>query len=121
MSKKRKAIWDKSNGHCWYCGCELGETGWHADHFKPVVRSWDGTMSIPENDTEENKVPACGSCNRMKHRMSIESFRKVIEGFVNSLNRDSTQYKFSKRYGLVQETQQSVTFWFEENGFEGSK
>ena len=116
MSKKRKVIWDKSNGKCWYCGCGLGENGWHADHFKPVIRKVDGTMRAPENDVEENMVPACGSCNRMKGRMSIDSFRKIIEGFVNSLNRDSTQYKFSKRYGLVEETHNEVEFWFEKQG-----
>lgn len=118
MSKKRQAIWDKSNGHCWYCGCELGEKGWHADHFEPIVRNWwTDTCKHPERDNEENKVPACASCNIIKGSVSIESFRGYIEGFMTSLNRDSTQYKFAKRYGLIQETEQPVKFWFEENGF----
>lgn len=29
------------------------------------------------------------------------------------LNRDSTQYKFAKRYGLLEEKEIEVTFWFE--------
>lgn len=119
MNKKRKAIWDKSNGHCWYCGCELGEKGWHADHFEPIKRKWwlsENACEHPERDTEENKVPACASCNMMKSSMPLESFRNVIEGFIKSLNRDSTQYKFAKKYGLIKETEASVTFWFEDNG-----
>ena len=118
MNKKRKAIWDKSNGKCWYCGCELGEKGWHADHFKPVNRKWwesNTSYFNPENDNEENKVPSCASCNIIKSNMSLEAFRSVIENFIKSLNRDSTQYKFAKKYGLLKETEIQVKFWFEEN------
>lgn len=49
----------------------------------------------------------------MKNSLPLESFRAVIAGFVNSLNRDSTQYKFAKRYGLVKETEIEVKFYFE--------
>jgi len=118
MNKKRQAIWDKSGGKCWYCGCELPEKGWHADHFEPIQRNWwNGTCEHPERDTVENLVPACASCNRLKSSMSLGSFRKIIQGFVTSLNRDSTQYKVAKRYGLVQEKERLVRFWFEENGY----
>ncbi|MBT2601400.1 MULTISPECIES: HNH endonuclease signature motif containing protein [unclassified Oceanobacillus] len=118
MNKKRQAIWDKSGGKCWYCGCTLPEKGWHADHFEPIQRNWrDGTCQHPERDTEENKVPACASCNINKHSMSLESWRKIIQGYVNSLNRDSTQYKLAKRYGLIEEKPIEVKFWFEENGY----
>lgn len=123
MSKKRQAIYDKSGGKCWYCGCELVK-GWHADHFEPVRRNpkWaieklgSSTMEHPENDNEENKVPACASCNMMKSSMDIESFRNVISQFINSLNQYATQYKFAKKYGLIEETKNPVVFWFEKNG-----
>ncbi|AXL64263.1 HNH endonuclease, partial (plasmid) [Klebsiella pneumoniae subsp. pneumoniae] len=26
---------------CAYCGCELKEKGWHADHVEPVRRDFD--------------------------------------------------------------------------------
>lgn len=116
MNAKRKAIWDKSNGHCWYCGIELGEKGWHIDHVVPVVRiPGTGIMEQPQHDTFENKVPSCASCNLNKHSMHLESWRRIIKGYVVSLNRDSTQYKVAKRYGLVEEIEKEVTFWFEEN------
>ncbi|WP_193064891.1 HNH endonuclease [Oceanobacillus oncorhynchi] len=117
MNRKRQAIWDKSGGKCWYCGCDLPEKGWHADHFKAIIRVAPGVSVFPEHDTEENLVPSCASCNRQKSSMPLESFRKIVEGFIKSLNRDSTQYKIAKRYGLVQETDVKVTFWFEENGY----
>lgn len=118
MNKKRQAIWDKSGGKCWYCGCQLPEKGWHADHFEPIRRNWwDAEKSClnPHNDTEENKVPACASCNIEKHSYTIEQFRRNISNFINSLNKYHNQYKFAKKYGLVQETDKEVEFWFEKN------
>lgn len=115
MNAKRKAIWDKSGGLCWYCGNELPENGWHADHYLPVVRNLTtGVPHFPERDNAENLVPACASCNRAKSSMPLESWRKIIKGHIVSLNRDSTQYKIAKRYGLVEEKEIEVTFWFEQ-------
>ncbi|MEK0313726.1 HNH endonuclease [Cohnella sp. 56] len=114
MSKARRAIWDKSGGKCWYCGCELPERGWHADHFEPIRRNWwTDTCLNPHNEREDNKVPACASCNVQKGPLSLEQFRDKIAGFINSLNQYHTQYDVAKRYGLIQETQSPVTFWFE--------
>ena len=114
QSKKRQAIFDKSEGKCWYCGDEL-KKGWHADHFLPIRRNTDGTCENPENDNEDNKVPSCAPCNRMKSSMGIEDFRRLIGEFIASLNKYSTQYKFAVRYGLVLETDIPVVFWFEDN------
>ncbi|MGN7287551.1 HNH endonuclease [Shouchella rhizosphaerae] len=116
MNKNRKLIWEKTNGHCWYCGIKLGEKGWHIDHVEPVKRNLvTGEMSKPERDSNENKVPACASCNLNKHSLPLETWREVIKGYVTSLNRDSTQYKVAKRYGLIEEKPIEVRFWFEEN------
>ena len=30
----------KFGGKCAYCGCDLPEKGWHADHVEPVHREW---------------------------------------------------------------------------------
>lgn len=114
MNKKRQVIYDKSGGKCWYCGCEL-QKGWHVDHFFPIRRNGDGTCLNPENDNDDNKVPSCPQCNMMKSSMNIESFRSTIGQFINSLNKYSTQYKFAKKYNLVEEANKPVLFWFEIN------
>ena len=67
----------------------------------------------PENDTIENMMPACPSCNINKHSMNIEEFRAFISRFVISLNRDSVQYRIAKKYDLIQETGKLVKFYFE--------
>ena len=130
--KERQLIFEKYGGKCAYCGCEL-EKGWHADHLKPIdryvelVRDEMGfvvrdenynvkrvvKIGRPENDTIENMNPSCASCNINKHNMTIEEFRKQIKGFLNSLNLRSTQYKFAKKYGLIEETGKEVIFYFE--------
>lgn len=58
-------------------------------------------------------MPACASCNINKHSMSVEEFRKLVGGFITSLNRDSTQYKIAKRYGFIVEIEKPVVFYFE--------
>lgn len=114
ISKKlREKIRQKYCGHCAYCGGVLSAR-WHIDHINPIVRDWiKGTCKYPEKHTIENMNPSCPSCNIMKGSMSLDSFRRLIGGFITSLNRDSTQYKFAKRYGLVQEVDREVKFFFE--------
>lgn len=109
---KRQQIYNKSNGHCWYCGDKL-KKGWHTDHFLPIRRNPDGTIDNPEHDNIDNLVPACPPCNIMKSDMTIEKFRWLISNFITRLNRDIPVYKHAKRYGLVGETEKEVIFWFE--------
>lgn len=119
---ERERIKNKYGGKCYLCGSLLGDK-FHVDHKEPIerkfgyhpeTRKWVQLgMRNPEKDRYENKFPACQSCNINKHSMSIEEFRRVIQGYVNSLNRDSTQYKMAKRYGLVEETEKKVVFFFE--------
>lgn len=127
----RQAIFDKYEGRCAYCGCELTK-GWHVDELEPIRRKnkfvggyqdnngeWverrlvpDGCMH-PERLNSDNQMPACASCNINKHSMSLEEFRSLIQGFMKHLNERNTQYKIAKRYGLVKEFIEPVVFYFE--------
>ena len=111
--KERELIFNKYNGKCAYCGCEL-KKGFHVDHIEPIVRNWlNGTCEKPENENLENYNPSCPSCNIQKNSYTLEQFRENIKQFVNSLNQYSTQYKFAKKYGLVSENEIDVKFYFE--------
>lgn len=121
MKKKdRKKVFDKTGGHCAYCGQLLGN-GWHVDEMLPCRRKWEYVngkkvytgYTHPERLTIENQWPACASCNINKHSMSVEDFRKAITTFMKHLNEISTQYKIAKRYGLVTETLKPIIFYFE--------
>ncbi len=80
---------------------------------------WRGRKNVadgcyyPERFNIDNQMPSCPSCNINKHSDSLEEFRRMVQHFTTSLNRDSTQYKIAKRYGLVIETDKKVVFHFE--------
>ncbi|MBY8063567.1 HNH endonuclease [Vibrio fluvialis] len=134
MSKKRQAIWDKSGGKCWYCGCELPEKGWHADHFEPVLRTLeivpreqrknphmmefrhDGGFDRPELDNKDNLVPSCAPCNLFKGTWSLEGFRRQLELQVERARNSSVNFRNAERFGLISVTSNPVVFWFEKNG-----
>jgi len=129
--KERELIFNKYDGKCAYCGCEL-QKGWHVDEIEPVRRGWEyvkdanGNRVIeggeyktkpnvmhPERFHIDNQNPSCASCNINKHSESLEDFRKAIKKYVASLNNYSTQYKIAKRYGLINENEIEVEFYFE--------
>ena len=113
MTKKdRQFIFDKYNGKCAYCGCEL-KAGFHIDHIEPIRRNLDGSCLNPQNEWLSNINPSCPSCNIMKHNQSIEQFRAMIKKFVANLNKYNNQYKFAKIYVLVTENDIEVKFYFE--------
>lgn len=141
MTKKeqRLFIYNKFGGRCAYCGEELNGK-FHVDEIEPCRRKqkWVRPMwtnGPPESEDSEtqlvpgrwvddgyehpdrlnvdNQYPACPSCNINKHSGSVEDFRALITGFKKHLNEVSTQYKIYKRYGMVQEVDKPVVFYFE--------
>lgn len=132
--KQRQQVWDKSKGHCWYCGNRLPEKGWHADHCDAVYRmtsrksyssAWgevpesikqlldDGCMQKPQNDKIENIVPACAPCNLFKSVFSIEEFRTEIALQVERARKQSVNFRTAERFGLIETRPLDVVFWFE--------
>jgi 5-methylcytosine-specific restriction endonuclease McrA len=116
MTKKnqRELIYKKYNGKCAYCGTELQKL-WHIDHIEPIVRDWlDGSCkNLHLKNNIDNHNPSCPSCNIQKNSYTLKQFRENIKQFVNSLNQYSTQYKFAKKFGLIQENEIEVVFFFE--------
>ncbi len=110
--KERQIVFDKYGGKCAYCGCEL-QSGWHVDHLESIQRYKHGGCINKHLDCIDNMMPSCPSCNINKHGDSIEQFRLNIKGYLNSLNLRMVQYKMVKKYGLVEETNKPVTFYFE--------
>ena len=77
--KIRKIVYQKYNGHCAYCGCEIPEKGFNVDHLH-CLRNYEYDEDIDVHDVS-NMMPACGSCNRYKSTMDLESnYRKYQTG-----------------------------------------
>ena len=113
---QREQLKMKYGGLCSYCGHPLSDR-WHADHFIPVERNaWGngkGIMQKPENDTLENMMPSCPPCNISKHSLSIEQWRDWLSGHMRSLNEHHSIYRLMRSYGLIIETGNPITFYFE--------
>jgi len=69
-------------------------------------------MWYPENDTIENKVASCPSCNIKKGNSCVEGFRNEIASRLEMLNQYAP-YKLAKKFGQVKETPDPVVFYFE--------
>jgi 5-methylcytosine-specific restriction endonuclease McrA len=59
---------------CAYCKTQLDDYSRTVDHLYPKSRG--GKLS------NENKVPCCGDCNKLKGNMSIVEFSKALNGLI---------------------------------------
>lgn len=105
---ERIEIYKKTDGHCAYCGCELDFGAMQVDHVVPL-NGWNEQGE----DTLDNMLPACRSCNHYKSRSTLEGFRRMLEAMPDVLMRDSVTYKNAVRFGLVIPQPHPVTFYFE--------
>jgi len=126
--KQRAGLRMKFGGCCAYCGCELPEKGWHADHVEAALRKWEfgprlknGTRRTvatgehwrPENDVMENLFPACAPCNLFKATFSIETFREQIAEQAERARQYSVNFRTAERFKQIQVTESPIVFWFE--------
>ncbi|HGF6660834.1 TPA: HNH endonuclease [Salmonella enterica] len=128
--KQRERLRMKFGGRCAYCGCELPEKGWHADHVQAVLRKSERCMKAaekgifrlkstgdvfrPEADCPENIFPSCAPCNLLKTTYSLEMFRKQVSLQVERGRRSSINFRTAERFGLISVVNKPVVFWFEQ-------
>ncbi|HHT0091503.1 TPA: HNH endonuclease [Raoultella planticola] len=130
LTKKQRAeLRMKFGGRCAYCGCELPEKGWHADHVQPVHRKLEidedarrqgkwrlrqtGEFYLPKNDNLENLFPACAPCNLFKSVFDVEEFRRQIAFQAGRALKTSVNFRTAERFGIVQIIDRPIVFWFE--------
>lgn len=98
----RKQVYEKYNGHCAYCGCELNYKDMQVDHISSVY--WhDG-----ENDIE-NYNPSCRMCNFYKSTYTVEKFRENLQTLHERLEKNFI-YRLAKKYGVVKEHAGELSF-----------
>lgn len=127
---QRSELRMKFGGKCAYCGCDLPEKGWHADHVEAVHRDGDwvptgtgfakwkqnGVLLKPENDRADNLYPACVKCNILKASGTPEDLRKALAYFAESV---PTIQNYSHVHHLIRFKRCTidttpVVFWFEQ-------
>lgn len=110
--EQRQQVYEKYNGHCAYCGCELEYKDMQVDHLIPL-RNWDGSKTEDELWHMNNLMPSCRLCNHYKRGNSLEIFREQIEKIPFKLNRDNYIYKVGVKYGIIMPKECKILFYFE--------
>lgn len=115
----RHKVYAKCGGRCAYCGQPLELKDMQIDHLKPILRGstqeWKEKYggNVYGDDTIDNMLPSCRSCNNYKSSSPLDSWRRQIENLLIQLNRISI-YRIAKRYGLITENPKRIEFYFEQ-------
>jgi 5-methylcytosine-specific restriction endonuclease McrA len=112
----RKLVYDKYNGCCAYCGCEMTFKEMQVDHLvSKLIFSLKSNKIYTDKDLNDidNLMPSCRVCNKWKSAHSLEQFRKEISQQLKRLNEYNANFRFAKKYGLIQETPKDIIFHFE--------
>ena len=96
-------------------GLEPNQQDIENGNYKQVPRKFvaDGCHR-PDLDCIENMLPACTSCNLYKHSAGVETFRRILTTLTAGMERDEVRYRFAKRFGLIEETNNPIKFYFEQ-------
>ena len=107
----RKIVYQKYNGRCAYCGCELEYKDMQVDHIVPVYHITPINWSELGNEIY-NLMPACRMCNFYKSTYSIDEFRERLQTLTDRLEKIFI-YRLAKKYGIVEERKKPIQFYFE--------
>ena len=128
LTKEQRAeLRIKFRGRCAYCGCDLPEKGWHADHVEPVDRVLKlakdkrgytvsvatGQVRNPSADKIENLFPACAPCNIDKQSLPLYLWRRRLEDLADNCRRNCSAFRRAERFRRVSVIPGPVVFWFE--------
>lgn len=110
----RQQVYEKYNGHCAYCGCELEYKDMQVDHINSVYRAV--YMHEGVDECINNYMPSCRQCNFYKSTFTLEEFRKRLSGITERLEKTFI-YRLAKKYGLIEEHDKEIQFYFEREEF----
>ena len=107
----RKAVYQKYNGKCAYCGQEIEYKNMQVDHLHPkFLAHFEPDL---DNNRVENLMPACRKCNIHKGGMRLEMWRNELSLQVTRLKKKNTQFGRALRFGQIEITEKPIKFYFE--------
>ncbi|MDP8315785.1 MAG: HNH endonuclease signature motif containing protein [Candidatus Celaenobacter antarcticus] len=125
---KRERIYQKFDGKCAYCGCDLPGK-WHIDHIQPIFRGKGDTVGFMQDgkyvqksrseyagtNKEDNLYPACPQCNIAKSNLTVEEFRRSILLTVKHLRHYDAKFRLAEKYRVIEsyEIDIDLIFYFE--------
>ena len=101
----RQQVYNKHNGHCAYCGCELEYKDMQVEHIKP--------QRVGGTDDIENLIPTCRLCNHYKRGNDLDSFRNWLLGGLIDRIRKIYIVRVAEKYGMVTFHEWDKKFYYE--------
>lgn len=114
----RQKVFDKFNGKCAYCGCDLVLDNFQVDHIWPKARYHKfihqryGNHEPHEFEEIGNLNPSCRECNYEKRSKGIELFRRDMSRKLIQLKR-VFNFRIALKYGQIQITESPIKFYYE--------
>ena len=90
------------------------------DHLVPLYRNDSDEQlnkwgKIRGTNDISNLMPSCRSCNHYKSTFTLDEFREQLMIMRERLNKQHKIYSISLRYGLIEEKENKVEFYFEKH------
>ena len=112
----RQRVFDKYNGHCAYCGCELEITDMQVDHLQPIASDfyWHPRHRVSQEEIEglNNLMPSCRQCNFYKGIYHIDTFRRELKTLMERVRKPFI-FRLAEKYRMVEEKKWDGKFYFE--------
>ncbi len=83
------------------------------DHIIPYRNIKHKKNTAEEIEDISNLNPSCRMCNYYKRARGLESMRRDIKRLNKQLER-SFDYRLAKRYGLINEIDKPIVFYYEQ-------
>lgn len=100
----REKVYQKSDGHCAYCGRSMAIEQMQIDHIAPKC--------LGGSDAIDNLNPSCRMCNHYKRSLTVEKFREQIKTLITRLEKIYI-YRVAVNFGIVNELTWDGKFYFE--------
>ena len=113
----RRQVYNKYNGHCAYCGCELEYKNMQVDHLDSVYRA-EAEGRVAE-ESLDNYMPACRQCNFYKGTFTIEGLRRKLMNFNERLMTEFST-RLAQKYGMLNVQWWDGKFYFEKEESNGN-
>jgi CRISPR/Cas system Type II protein with McrA/HNH and RuvC-like nuclease domain len=116
--RARLLVFQKYEGRCAYCGCEISYNSFQIDHIHPksgYIETENGKPVSPNRI--ENLNPSCRSCNHYKHFYSVSEFKMYLKQMFETkqqyLFKSMTKFELAKKYGVIVVSKWDGLFYFE--------
>ena len=100
MEKNELAIiWDKTNGHCHFCGERLIFDNYGKSKF--IIGNWYIDHIFPKSkggkNTKVNYLSICGECNRLKWHRTGKEIQKLVKYGIISVREKNKGSEMGKK------------------------